>query len=80
MLILSFIGSLPRWAIAQSAVVLGLIFLMYFTANATALWPWVAAVHPVIAMVLFWSSIQLAKRSFILVTSSEDNNKELKVG
>ncbi|WP_243297906.1 DUF6220 domain-containing protein [Bacillus litorisediminis] len=79
MLILSFIGSMPRWAIAQSAGVLGLIFLMYFTANATSIWPWAAAAHPIIAMVLFWSSIQLSKKSLTFM-KREENKKELKAG
>ena len=57
MLITAFIGKMPRWAYWQVFGVLVFVFLMYFTANITSALPFVAALHPVIAMILFTFSI-----------------------
>ena len=60
LLLLAFAGRFPgsiRW---RSAGLLALIFLQYFTANVTAVMPWLAATHPVIAMSLFWLSVHVA--------------------
>lgn len=58
MFITAFVGKLPRWAIGHSAGLFGVIFIMYFTANITPAIPWAAALHPVIAIVLFWMSVK----------------------
>jgi hypothetical protein len=57
MFVMTFLGQMPRWASWQSAGLFGLVYVMYFTANITGILPSVAAVHPVIAMVMFWISI-----------------------
>jgi len=60
LLILSFFGRLPtklRW---QSAGLIGLIFIQYFTANVRDVLPWASAAHPVTAMLLFWLALQIA--------------------
>ncbi|WP_209300572.1 DUF6220 domain-containing protein [Lentibacillus salicampi] len=49
----AFIGALPRWAYWQLLGVLISIFLMYFTANITAVLPWFGAMHPVFGVLLF---------------------------
>jgi hypothetical protein len=59
MLIFAFAGKLPgsfRW---QSAGLIALIFVQYFTAN----FPGAGALHPVIALVMFWFSIMVAKNA-----------------
>jgi hypothetical protein len=66
MLIVSFVGKLPRWAIGQSAALFGVIFVMYFTANITPVIPWAAALHPVIAIGLFWMSLKIARAAWKL--------------
>lgn len=66
MLILSFVGKMPRWAIGQSAALFGVIFVMYFTANITPIFPWAAALHPVIAIGLFWMSIKIVPKAWSL--------------
>lgn len=66
MLILSFVGNMPRWAIGYSASMFGVIFVMYFTANITSVLPWAAAIHPVIAVALFWLSIKLVPKAWKL--------------
>lgn len=63
MLIFAFVGKMPRWAYLNVVGLLVSIFAMYFTANFTAKEPWVAAAHPVIAMVLFVLSIWIVTKS-----------------
>lgn len=53
MLILALVGRLPRKLIGQSVALLFFIFLMYVTANFGAKIPYVAALHPVLAMVMY---------------------------
>lgn len=67
MFVMAFIGQMPIWARWQSAGLFALVFVMYFTANITPILPWAAAAHPVIAMVLFWSSIKITQRAFQLL-------------
>lgn len=67
MFILTFIGKLPRSAMGQSAALFGIIFVMYFTANITAILPWAAALHPVIAIILFWMSIRNVSSAWRLI-------------
>ncbi|GAA0342238.1 hypothetical protein GCM10008967_35770 [Bacillus carboniphilus] len=73
MVIIAFVGKMPRWAIGQSAALVGFIFLMYFSANITPVWPWAAAAHPVLALVLFWMGIKLTKDTFLYLKRSDVN-------
>ena len=73
MLILAFIGRLPNWAKWQSALLVVLIFTMYFTANITAVFPMAAAAHPVIAVLLFWISMQNLNRTRKIGQSAKNN-------
>ncbi|MDF2964105.1 MAG: putative rane protein [Paenibacillus sp.] len=59
MLVFSFIGKLPQALRWQSAGLFILIFAQYFTANFAG----AGAVHPVIATVLFWLSVIVARRA-----------------
>lgn len=54
MVVLALIGRLPRRWIWQSVALLFLIFLMYFSANIGSTYPYMAALHPVLAIVMFW--------------------------
>lgn len=53
MLILALVGRLPRKLIWQSVALLLFIFFMYVTANFGAQLPYVAALHPVLAMMMY---------------------------
>lgn len=66
MLITAFIGKMPKWAHWQSAALLGLIFIIYFTAHSSVLAAvkYTAALHPVIAMLIFIFSIHITRRSY----------------
>lgn len=72
MFVITFVGQMPRWARWQSAGLFGLVFVMYFTANITSVLPVAAAAHPVIAMVLFGSSIKLTHLSFKLIKKDKE--------
>lgn len=67
MLALAFAGRLPaalRW---QSAGLLGLIMVMYATANMGGRVPWAAAAHPVMALAVFWVAAVVVGNSWRLV-------------
>lgn len=70
MFIMAFVGNMPRWAHWQSAGLIGLIYAMYFSANITAVLPWAAATHPVIALVIFWMSIIIVSKAWRLAFTS----------
>ncbi|MBP2079927.1 DUF6220 domain-containing protein [Oceanobacillus polygoni] len=53
MLLFAWMGAMPRWAYGAVFGLLTSVFAMYFTGNMAAKLPWIAALHPVIAIVLF---------------------------
>lgn len=59
MLITAFIGKLPKVLRWQSLALFLLTYSQYFTANL----PQAGALHPVIALVLFWLSVKVAKQA-----------------
>jgi hypothetical protein len=71
MLLLAFPGRLPGRVKWQSAALLGLIFAQYFTANIVRQLPWVAALHPLLAVVLLWAAARLAMTTWRLVFDRE---------
>ncbi|GGA59175.1 hypothetical protein GCM10007416_35370 [Kroppenstedtia guangzhouensis] len=72
MLILSFVGRLPRKIRLQSLGVFGLMYAVYFTANITAISPLAAAVHPVIGVWLFCMSITILTQTARLAFNNPD--------
>jgi hypothetical protein len=66
LLVLSLVGRLPRAMHWQSTGLFGLIFVQYFTANIGTILPWVAATHPVVALLLFWLSIRIVPKAWQL--------------
>jgi hypothetical protein len=63
MLLVSAVGRLPtrlRWL---SAALFALVYAQYFTANIRGLVPLVAALHPVVALVIFWLSLRLVQET-----------------
>ena len=60
MLLLAFVGRLPRGMQWQSAALLVPMPFLFLTADIIGDWPWLAATHPVIAVVLFWASVRIA--------------------
>ncbi|WP_085507028.1 DUF6220 domain-containing protein [Thalassobacillus devorans] len=66
MLLTAFISKFPRKVYLQLAAIFGLTFLMYVTANISSLFPWVGALHPLFAVLLFLASIAILNTSFRL--------------
>lgn len=52
MLVSALIGALPLWTYLQMLGIFALMFLMYFSANITAVLPWFGAMHPVFGVLL----------------------------
>ena len=69
MLVAAFFGKMPRFAYWQVFGSLLLVFLLYFTANMRGTLPIVAALHPVIAMVLFMFSTWIVYKSWAFILS-----------
>ncbi len=67
MLIAGFLGRVGRALLWQSFALLALIFVMYFTANFASVVGEVAALHPVIALVLFWLSLRVSFKAWRLM-------------
>ena len=72
MLLVAFIGKMPRWAYLHTVGLLVFIFLMYLTANMTAVIPWVAALHPIFAMVLFIQPGVILQKSWKLIVKNKE--------
>ena len=62
MLIIAFPAKLSKSIRWQSLGLYGVIFVQYATANLSSVWV-IAALHPVIAVALFWWSVSLARRA-----------------
>lgn len=63
MFILSFFGRIKGAARWLSLTMMALIFAQYATAESVADMKYLAAIHPVIALVIFWMSIETLRRS-----------------
>ncbi len=73
MLLLATFGKLSKRVRWQSLGMLGLIILQYATAKVSGDFPSLrmfGALHPVIALILFWSSIRCFREAWNLVVRS----------
>ncbi|WP_062107368.1 DUF6220 domain-containing protein [Bacillus niameyensis] len=77
MLIFAFVGRFPQWGYWQLLGVFVTIFLMYFTANITALVSWLGAMHPVIAIILFGLSWSIVVKSWKLLHKKREVGENL---
>ncbi|WP_257346866.1 DUF6220 domain-containing protein [Pseudalkalibacillus decolorationis] len=66
MLILSFFGRIPKKLRWQSASIYLMIILQYITTQLGSI-PYISALHPVIALLLFWTSLLMAQESIRLL-------------
>lgn len=78
MLLLAFVGRLPRRMQWQSAALLVPMPFLFLTADIIGDLPWLAATHPVIAVVLFWGSVRIATTGWRLAfeTNLESDLKQ----
>jgi len=70
MVIMALAAGVPRRIYFQLFGVFATVFLMYFSANITAQWPWMGAVHPVIALVLFLLSCLIVVDAWRLIANT----------
>lgn len=75
LLVFAFVGSLPSWAYWQTFGLFVSIYLMYFTANVTAIVPWVGAMHLVVAMILFVLSWIIVLKTWRLIFDNRARGK-----
>lgn len=75
LLLLAYIGRLPRWAYWHIFGLLVGVFGMYFTANITAIYSWVGALHPIIAIVLFGICYQALMKTTKLIFNKQKGEK-----
>ncbi|MFP7296606.1 DUF6220 domain-containing protein [Neobacillus niacini] len=78
MFIIAFIGKLPRWTIGYSASLFAIIFVMYFTANIAPVVAWGAALHPVIAFLLFWLTVKNLPRIWKMAFTNKQGEGSVK--
>ncbi|WP_453992246.1 DUF6220 domain-containing protein [Bacillus nitroreducens] len=67
MLIVAFIGKMPRWGYGYVIGLALFVFGMYFSANFTRIASWVGALHPVLAMILFILSVSVVVDTWKLI-------------
>ena len=72
MFVLGFIGKMPRGLIWGSLGLFALFNIQYFTAHG-----FIGALHPVLALVLFWWSLTLARGSFRLIKQNRQSSEEV---
>lgn len=80
MALVALAGRLPGRLAWQSAGLFGLIFLMYFTANMRTVAPVVAALHPVLAMLLSLAAAHVTRQAWVLVAPPEAGPRALGAG
>ncbi|MGV3465453.1 MAG: DUF6220 domain-containing protein [Heyndrickxia sp.] len=73
MFLLSFFGKIPKMWKWQSASLYLMIILQYVTASLIGKVPYISALHPIIALLLFWRALVVVQESikFIKNTRSE---------
>ncbi|RKN66036.1 DUF6220 domain-containing protein [Paenibacillus ginsengarvi] len=74
LLLFAFVGKLPHWFRWMSGVIFLLIYAQYFTAHL----PVVGAFHPVIAAVLFGTSVHVSVRSAQYVFPKRQHKEKAK--
>lgn len=70
MLIFGAMCRSPRIVFGYTLGLFGFIFVMYFTANMRAHVPWIAGLHPVIAMLIVIFSVMAVRAAYRLVKMS----------
>lgn len=74
MFILSFFGKIPKMWKWQSASLYLMIILQYVTAILIGKVPYISALHPVIALLLFWRAIVVVQESIKLIKNTRSES------
>lgn len=70
MFILSFFGKIPKMWKWQSASLYLMIILQYVTASLIGEVPYISALHPIIALFLFWRALVIVQESIKLLKNT----------
>jgi hypothetical protein len=63
MLIMSFFGGIPKLLRFLCIGLVVMMIMQYITVKLSGTLPYIAALHPVIAGILFWRSLQISQES-----------------
>ncbi|MCR2822275.1 DUF6220 domain-containing protein [Lederbergia panacisoli] len=74
MLVLAFFGEIPKKLRWHSLALYIMIALQYMTVGLSGKFPYKTALHPVIAMLLFWLSIVVLRTSLALVKTNKSRS------
>ncbi|MFG6115646.1 DUF6220 domain-containing protein [Halobacillus sp. MO56] len=66
MLVAALVCKFSRKIFGQLALVFGLTFLLYVTANISTHLPWAGALHPIIGILLFLAALAILRSSWIM--------------
>ncbi|CAG7639113.1 DUF6220 domain-containing protein [Paenibacillus allorhizosphaerae] len=67
MLVTSFIARLPVSIRLYSAGLIGMLILIVVSANLSSEMGYLSAIHPVIALMLFWGTMSIARKTDALI-------------
>ncbi|WLD91677.1 DUF6220 domain-containing protein [Alkalihalobacillus sp. AL-G] len=67
MLLVSFFGRIPKHFRWQCAALFAMIILQYVTTQVLGSVPYISALHPIIALILFWRSLVMTREAFHLM-------------
>jgi len=70
MLILAFFGGIPKNLRWHSLSLYIMIILQYVTVNLTGKIPYIGAIHPIIALLLFWRALFMVKEGNELINKN----------
>ncbi|MCD9021966.1 DUF6220 domain-containing protein [Cohnella silvisoli] len=71
MLVTSFIARLPVSLRLKSAGLIGMLILMGVSANLSSEMGYLSALHPVIALMLFWGTMSIARKTDALIKAKQ---------
>ncbi|MBS4219945.1 hypothetical protein KHA96_16660 [Bacillus sp. FJAT-49711] len=74
MLILSFFGGFPKKMRWHSLGLYLMVALQYMTVGLSGKFPYITALHPVIAMLLFWLSLVMLRTSLALIKTNKNRS------
>jgi len=74
MLVLAFFGGIPKKLRWHSLALYLMVAFQYMTIGLSGKFPYVTALHPVIAMLLFWLSIVVLRTSLALIKTNKNRS------
>lgn len=76
-LVISFIARLPRSLRIRSAVLFGMIILMAVSAKLPSGIGYLSALHPVLALIMFFGTVSLAQKTDVFIKAEQQSAEHL---